>query len=57
MDDLLGARVRTRLPPGVDVGYRANLEGMWPLGWLDLGFVLLEEVFFATSRDTLRLCG
>lgn len=30
--------------------------GFWsaPLGWIDLGFVLLEAVFFLGSRDTLR---
>jgi hypothetical protein len=33
--------------------YRIRL-GDLHLGWLDLGFVLLEAVFFATSRDTLR---
>lgn len=36
------------------VGYRASLGGPLPLGLPDLGFVLLEAVFFATSRDTLR---
>ena len=24
------------------------------MGWLDAGFVVLEAIFFATSRDTLR---
>jgi hypothetical protein len=34
--------------------YRVRLGGFLPVGWLDLGFVALEIVFFATSRDTLR---
>lgn len=34
--------------------YRINVGGFSPIGWLDLGFVILEVVFFATSRDTLR---
>jgi hypothetical protein len=34
--------------------YRTNLGGLWPLGWRDLGFLLLEAIFFLTSRDTLR---
>ena len=34
--------------------YRINVGGFSTIGWLDLGFVLLEVVFFATSRDTLR---
>ena len=34
--------------------YRMNLGGLWPLGWPDLGFALLEAIFFRTSRDTLR---
>ena len=34
--------------------YRFKLGGMLPLGWLDLGFVLLEVILFAMSRDTLR---
>ncbi len=34
--------------------YRANTGGLLPLGWLDLGFVLLELLFLATSRNTLR---
>lgn len=33
--------------------YRMNMGGL-PIGWLDLGFVVLEVIFFATSRDTLR---
>jgi len=33
--------------------YRTKLGGLWPLGWLDLGFPLLEAVFLLTSRDTL----
>jgi hypothetical protein len=35
-------------------GYRASLGGVWPPGWPDLAFVVLEAIFFATSRDTLR---
>lgn len=34
--------------------YRVKLGGLLPLGLADLGFVLLETVFFVTSRDTLR---
>ena len=36
--------------------YRTNLDGLclWPLGWPDLAFALLETVFLLTSRDTLR---
>ncbi len=34
-------------------GYRVKLGGMLPLGWLDIAFVVLEVVFFITSRD----CG
>lgn len=34
--------------------YRVKLGGVIPLGWLDVGFLVLEVVFFATSRDTLR---
>ena len=33
--------------------YRVKLGGV-SLGWVDLGFLLIEVVFFATSRDTLR---
>ena len=36
------------------VCYRVKLGAIWPLGWFDFGFVVLETVFFATSRDTLR---
>ncbi len=36
------------------VGYRVNIGGLWPLGWPDLAFALMEGIFFATSRDTLR---
>ena len=32
--------------------HRVRLGGFWPLGWLDLAFVVLEVIFFATSRDT-----
>jgi hypothetical protein len=34
--------------------YRAKLGSLLAVGWLDLGFVLLEAIFFVTSRDTLR---
>jgi len=34
--------------------YRVNLGGILPLGWLDIAFVVLEVIFFVTSRDTLR---
>jgi hypothetical protein len=34
--------------------YRAGRGGVLPLGRADLAFVLLEAVFFAMSRDTLR---
>lgn len=33
--------------------YRVKVGGISPLGWFDTGFVLLEAVFFITSRDTL----
>jgi len=33
--------------------YRARL-GVWALGWADLGVLVLEAIFLATSRDTLR---
>lgn len=33
--------------------YRVHVGGLWPLGWIDLGVLLLETVFFLTSRDTL----
>src|SRR5437899_8339262 len=31
--------------------YRVKLGGLLPLSWPDLGCVVLEAVFFATSRD------
>lgn len=34
--------------------YRVELGGPTPLGWPDLGVLLLEAVFLVTSRDTLR---
>jgi len=34
--------------------YRFRTGGVLPLGWPDLGFALLEAIFFITSRDTLR---
>src|SRR4051812_37432340 len=33
--------------------YRARL-GVWAIGWADLGVLVLEAVFLATSRDTLQ---
>lgn len=36
------------------VCYRAKLGGLLPLGWIDAGVLLLEAVFFVTSRDNLR---
>lgn len=36
------------------VCHRAKHGGLLPLGWLDVGFVLLEAIFLLTSRDTLR---
>jgi hypothetical protein len=35
------------------VAYRARLGGH-AIGWVDLGVLMLEAVFFVTSRDTLR---
>jgi len=34
--------------------YRVRLGGIWPMSWVDIGFVILEAIFYATSRDTLR---
>lgn len=34
--------------------YRVRIGGLLPVGWPDVGFVLLEAVFLITSRDTLR---
>jgi hypothetical protein len=34
--------------------YRVKLGGIWPLGRLDLAFVVLELIFLIASRDTLR---
>ncbi len=34
--------------------YRIQSGGLWPVGFLDLGFVAIELVFFVTSRDTLK---
>ncbi len=36
------------------VGYRVRLGGVLPLGWADAGFLAIEAVFLATSRDTLK---
>jgi hypothetical protein len=33
--------------------YRTKLGGLWPLGWPDRAFPLLEAIFFLASRDTL----
>lgn len=35
------------------ISYRIKLGAIWPIGWLDLGVLFLEAVFFVTSRDTL----
>ena len=37
--------------------YRVKLGGLWPLGGLDVAFVVLEVIFFITSRDCLQLCA
>ena len=34
--------------------YRWNVGGFSAVGWVDIGFVIVEAIFFATSRDTLR---
>lgn len=34
--------------------YRIKHGGILPLGWIDAGFLVLEFVFLATSRDTLK---
>lgn len=36
------------------VSYRTTLDGILSIGWMDVGFVLLEIILFVTSRDTLR---
>jgi hypothetical protein len=36
------------------IGYRVHLGGILPLGLPDIAFAVLEAIFFATSRDTLR---
>lgn len=36
------------------VCYRVKLGTLFPWGWLDVAFVVLEVVFFAASRDCLR---
>lgn len=33
--------------------YRVDVGSIWPLSHIDIGFVIVEIVFFATSRDTL----
>ena len=33
--------------------YRVDVGMSWPLSYIDIGFVIVEIVFFATSRDTL----
>lgn len=35
------------------VCYRVNLNNQLSLGWIDVGFIVLEPLFFLTSRDTL----
>ena len=39
------------------VSHRLRNGGLWPLGWSDFGFFILEAIFLLASRDTLRLCG
>ena len=34
--------------------YRVEIGGLLPLGWPDVAFLVLEPIFFAMSRDTLR---
>ena len=34
--------------------YRVHLGSATPFGWWDVGVLLLEAIFFMTSRDTLR---
>ena len=36
------------------LGYRIANRATLSLGWIDLGFIVLETVFLMTSRDTLR---
>lgn len=36
------------------VSYRIKHGGFWPLGWFDVGFVVIEGVFLLASRDTIR---
>lgn len=36
------------------VCYRVHLGTIWPLGLVDCTVVLLEVIFFVTSRDTLK---
>ena len=33
--------------------HRISIGSLWPTSWIDLGFVILEVIFFCTSRDTL----
>ena len=36
------------------IGHRMTTESNCQLSWIDPTFVLVEVVFFLTSRDTLR---
>jgi len=36
------------------VCYRVKVGSVLPVGWLDVGVVAVEVVFYVTSRDTLR---
>ena len=38
----------------VYICYRVKLGTLFPFGWSDTAFVLLEVIFIATSRDTLK---
>lgn len=39
------------------VCYRIHVGLFAPWGWADVGIVVLEVIFYITSRDTLHLCG
>ena len=33
--------------------YRIKHGSFWPLGWFDVGFVVIEAIFLLASRDTI----
>ena len=35
------------------LSHRLRNGSLWPLGWNDLGFLLIEAIFLTTSRDTI----